>query len=196
MKLIPAGLYEKLMQTYKGESQDEEKQKSVFDLDIPDELKASLFQELKRNVATKQKMEKERPLAVKDTAVEQKLLEQTTQLGKLQEKLQTPRPEPEQRIVEFLKNKGITTDEKNQVVINGKPVTGSDFERTIKELSDARKKRGLGAEGVVVHLKDDISSIPQGVFSAGIMKAMSRLKQSSNVQRNLSFDDSIPWDAY
>lgn len=108
-KLIPLSLYNTLMRQ-RDAIPSVPPADNILDTNLPDDVKVSLFQEIKRNQNTRNKLERKKPILVKD--VQQKPAEKQTEI-----KVSEPKYSRAQlKIVDFLKSINIVRNEKMRLI--------------------------------------------------------------------------------
>lgn len=195
MKLISTALYDKLMQMHNRDYiEDKYETENVLESNLPDEFKVSLFQEAKRNNLKHQNVEKARPLPVKlDTKKQEEEID-TSATPPVPPPLPPVTLTPEQKIAEYLATRNIRPNKSSEVVIDGKTIHASNFELSLKELRDARKRKSHGTGSIIQALAPHVNEIPLGVFSAGIIKAMRRKQTGTGI--NATNHKKINWKTF
>jgi len=228
MKLIPAALYDRLMaQHSQGPSlptgSTETSPSQLLDSNIPDEIKAKLYHEMKRNQHNSEIAAENSPLLVKmkeafkvptdDThdkviaTYDSDNNESFTTPPSTPVKLNSKTPEnwpkaSAKNITGFLTLSKITSNENGELVLNGNHVPGSNFKQVVKQLSDARFKKSAGYNDVIQYLTT--RDLPFGMFSKTVLKDINKAAASVSKKRLkrtqspdfFSDENEITWESF
>lgn len=184
MKLVPLALYESLMKM--REEGQSIQSNSILDASLADDVKISLFQEQKRNENKELQLQRERPVLVKNVNEEKPPIQSQpidpmqstpTQSGPTQTEKPVGNPKRDAviRISEYLKSVGIRQTDQNEIEIGGTPIYETDFDASVRELTNVKHKRRDGTILIMRHLIT-LPHVPQGVFSRGITKILNDMK--------------------
>ena len=168
---------------------------------LPDDLKITFFQQQKRNEYVARKQENEKPLLVKD--VDKTTLPSAPDLTiavsnqpTWMEQIDPPKPtpplpptsldpprfsRPQLKIIEYLKHAGVHESPDGLIMIDKTPVQDTNFERTIKELSNARLKRNSATKALIQEIAKGIQHIPAGTFTRGMMAVIKNVADAQKL---------------
>lgn len=141
----------------------------ILSTNLPDELKISLYQEAKRNENRERKIKKDTPILVKNIR-EEPSTNEVNEIGEPASISYEFNPH-QQRVAAYLNSIGVKNNEKNELVLAGTEYPGTNYETMVHELTDARKRRS-DASGVVMSYLKKLPTLPKGVFSFGMMRAI------------------------
>lgn len=126
--------------------------KSVLNQDIPDELKAVLYQDYLRTLHTKRHMDEATPVLVKSVLPEQATTSTDPTVSAKVKSPKTPPPliptlsKRHQALMTHLKNNGVTLSNNQELIINGKVIKKSSIHTILSALDDPFS-RGIKAKG-------------------------------------------------
>ncbi|CAL8080152.1 unnamed protein product [Orchesella dallaii] len=228
MKLIPASLYDRLMAQHSDKPSDEVSTNQILDSDLPDEIKAKLYQEFKRNQRGCKTAEDNIPMMVQlkeaHKPISQSVPETkkevslppadppraesppphyaTPQASPVRTSIKSPVKETwasvtAKRINDFLQTINIEADDGGQVLLDGKPIPGSNLKLIVQNLSDARFKKTFGYTDVINYIAN--TSIPLGMFSLSVMNDIKQcnakpIRESSSTVTRGGSTKSMKWE--
>jgi hypothetical protein len=137
MKLVPESLYNKFMQVDESrEDQLKESKKSVLDQDIPNEIKAVLYQDFLRTLHRKRQIDEATPVLVKSVTDAENLPSSA-----IEEEDETPikhrsYSKREEALITHLTTNGVKLSDKRELIVNGKLIKKSNIDKILSALAD------------------------------------------------------------
>lgn len=221
MKLISAALYDRLMTSVvtkhhplTGATSSTDDAGHVLDSDLPTDIKAKLFHEIKRSQHAYKAEQDNTPVLVK---VKESKKEESTPTSTKENIDTTPSPPTSpnskrrktaaksikwneassNRMIGFLESYKITLNADGGVNINGRDIPNSNYKFLVRSLSDARYKKPDGYSDVIEYLAKQ--HVPVGSVSPTLLKEIMAVQMKSVRSHRpvVQLDEKIiPWESY